>query len=152
MSHLWAGIRRHPWRVTSLVVAALVVVVGVANRDMIELALRPAEPIDQRLPLARPLVPRDGESVFRIDAASSEVRLQVDEVLAGVDRRVALTPKGVAGGGPVRDGDVPSVRLRDVLVDVAQRRGDNFLPVQALQHQFLGRHEPPPASTGGRDV
>ena len=143
MSHLWAGIRRHPWRVTSLVVAALVVVVGVANRDMIELALRPAEPIDQRLPLARPLVPRDGESVFRIDAASSEVRLQVDEVLAGVDRRVELTTKGVAGDVAVRDGDVPSVRLGDVVVDVAQLRSDNSLRDKALQHEFLESHEHP---------
>lgn len=145
MSHLWAAIRRHPWRAGSL--ALLVVVAGamVANRDMIELLVRPAEPIDQRLPLARPLEARDGEVVYRIDAQRSVAEVRVDEVLAGAQRSVELRTKGIAGDVALAsspDG-APQVRLGDVVVDVAQLRSDNSLRDKALQHEFLESHEHP---------
>jgi polyisoprenoid-binding protein YceI len=145
MSQLWAGIRRHPWRAGSLV---LLVVLGgalAANRDMVELLVRPAEPIDQRLPLARPLVARDGEVVYRIDAERSTVEVHVDEVLAGAERSVELRTKGIAGDvalASTPDG-APTMRVGDVVVDVAQLRSDNSLRDKALQHEFLESHEHP---------
>jgi polyisoprenoid-binding protein YceI/mono/diheme cytochrome c family protein len=143
MSRVWEGVRTHPWRALSIAALVLVAALGVANRDMIALAVRPAEPIDQRLPLARPLTASDGEVVYRIDASSSEVRLVVDEVLAGAERRVELVTKGVAGDVAVTSGDEPSVRLGDVVVDVAQLRSDNSLRDKALQHEYLESHDHP---------
>jgi polyisoprenoid-binding protein YceI/mono/diheme cytochrome c family protein len=143
MSHLWAGIRRHPWRATSLALLVVVAAGAFLNRDMIELALQPAEPIDQRLPLARPLDARDGEVVYRIDAARSEARVVVEEVLAGQERTVELTTNGIAGDVGVSGGDQPSVRLGDLVVDVAQLRSDNSLRDKALQHEYLESHEHP---------
>lgn len=155
MSQLLAAMRRHPWR--SLSVVLVVVVAGGAflNRDMIELALRPAEPIDQRLPIVRPLEPRQGEVVYRIDATRSLATVSVDEVLAGVERSVELTTQGISGDVAVSEpdgtaepdsadgADRPRVRLGEVAVDVARLRSDNSLRDKALQHDYLESHANP---------
>ena len=135
MSRVWAGARTHPWRALTIAALVLVAALGVANRDMIALAVRPAEPIDQRLPLARPLTASDGEVVYRIDASSSEVRLLVDEVLAGAERQVELVTKGVAGDVAVTDGHAPTVRLGDIVVDGADILGDGVNVAARLESQ-----------------
>jgi polyisoprenoid-binding protein YceI len=145
MSRFVALVRRHPWR--SLGATALVVVaaIGVANRDLIALVLAEDEPIDLTLPVVAQLEPADGEVVYRIDATRSELRLGVDEVLAGADRRVELVTRGIAGDVAVAQGarGVPSVRLSEVAVDVHQLRSDNSLRDKALRHEFLETHEHP---------
>jgi polyisoprenoid-binding protein YceI len=144
MSRLGGLVRRHPWR--SFGAAALVVVaaLGVANRDLIALVLAEDEPIDLTLPIVAALEPADGEVVYRIDATRSELRLGVDEVLAGNDRRVELVSKGIAGDVAVSSGeDGPSVRLSEVAVDVHQLTSDNSLRDKALRHEFLESHEHP---------
>lgn len=143
MSQLWAALRRHPWRSASAVAVAVLAGIAVANHDMIELLVRPAEPIDQRLPLATPLRARAGEVVYRIDARQSHARVVVDEVLAGDERTVELTTQGLAGDVAIAQSEDPSVRLGDVLIDVAQLRSDNSLRDKALQHEYLESHDHP---------
>lgn len=143
MSRMWGGLREHPWRALSVVLLVVIGVGVVANRDLIALALTPAQPIDHRLPLARPLTAGEGETVYRIDAAESEVTLRVEEVLAGQEREVELTTQGIAGDVAVTDGAAPSVRLGELVVDVAQLESDNSLRDKALQHEFLESHKNP---------
>jgi polyisoprenoid-binding protein YceI/mono/diheme cytochrome c family protein len=156
MTDLRGAVRRHPWRATTAVVLVAVAALGIANRDLITLALRPAEPIDTRLPVARPLQARDGEVVYRIDAGRSEVTLAVDEVLAGAERRVELRTRGIAGdvavGRDGTEGGSTSVRLGDVVVDVAQLRSDNSLRDKALQHEALETHDHPQVRLSGATV
>jgi polyisoprenoid-binding protein YceI len=143
MSRLRAGVRQHPWRAFALAALVVLGAGAVLNRDLIAVALRPAETVDQRLPLARPLDPRDGEVVYRIDAAESLVTVRVEEVLAGQEREVELTTQGVAGDVAISGDNEPSVRLGDVVVDVAQLESDNSLRDKALQHEYLVTHEHP---------
>jgi polyisoprenoid-binding protein YceI/mono/diheme cytochrome c family protein len=149
---MWGALRQHPWRVLSATLFVAVAAVGVLNRDLIEVALRPAEPIDLRLPLARPLQARPGETVFRIDASRSEVTISVDEVLAGAERQVELTTQGIAGDIGVTSESLPTARLGDVHVDVAQLRSDNSLRDKALQHEYLESHEHPQVRLTGATV
>ncbi len=129
----------------AIVVALLVVGVGVANRDLIRIALTPAEAIAHTLPVARPVAAGAGDVVYRIDAADSLVTVAVDEELAGVDQAVELTTSGIAGEiavGGLTEGD-PRVELGEVVVDVAQLRSDNSLRDKVLRHEYLESHRHP---------
>ncbi|MEI2698382.1 MAG: YceI family protein [Microthrixaceae bacterium] len=154
MSQLVDLLRRRPWRLAAVVVALLVVGVGVANRDLLRIAVTPTETIDQKLPVARPVDAREGEVVYRIDAADSLVTVTVEEELAGVGHEVELTTSGIAGEiavGGIADGN-PSVNIGEVVVDVAQLRSDNSLRDKVLRHEYLESHRHPQVRLGGASV
>jgi mono/diheme cytochrome c family protein/polyisoprenoid-binding protein YceI len=135
-----SSIRRHPWRTLSVSLLVLVGAGTFLGRDLIRLALTPDRPIDYTLPLTEPLQPGPGEVVYRIDAARSELTVEVDEILAGVANRVEMTTQGIAGDIAVADGSPPSVRLGEIAVDVHQLRSDNSLRDKALRHEYLESH------------
>lgn len=144
MSQLVSSLRVHPWRAVAVAALVLVGTGAFLSRDLISLALTPEEPIDYTLPLVTPLVPADGEVVYRIDAQRSEVTVGVTEVLAGVDQRVELLTRGIAGDVGVQSsagGGAPEVRLSDVAVDVHQLQSDNSLRDKAIRHQYLESHD-----------
>lgn len=145
MSHLADHLKRKPWRLAAAAAALVVVGLGVANRDLITIAVTPTDPMDHTLPVARPVDARDGEVVYRIDAADSLVTVTVEEELAGIDQTVELTTSGIAGEiavGGVEEG-TPSVNLGEVVVDVAQLRSDNSLRDKVLRHEYLESHRHP---------
>ncbi len=155
MSQLLRTVRRRPGRFAAIavvvLVAGVVVGVGVANRELIGLAVAPAEAIDSALPVARPVEAGDGQVVYRIDAAESLVTVTVEEELAGVTQEVDLTTSAIAGEvavGAVAD-DVatadraPTVEVGEVVVDVAQLRSDNSLRDKVLRHEYLESHRHP---------
>ncbi len=136
------ALRRHPWRSALGAVALVVVALGVANRDLIRLALSPAPTVDLSLPLAAPLRAGPGETVYRIDASDSTVTVEVDETLAGVDRTAVLSTSGITGSFGVGQ-DLSSLRVGEIAVNVEQLTSDNSLRDKALHHEYLDSHDFP---------
>ncbi len=138
---LTSAIRSHPWRSLAGVALVALVAGGFMFRDLIGATIARDLPIDYTLPKVRPLDPRPGEVVYRIDADRSEVSVRVREVLAGNDNEVTLTTNGIAGDIGVTDADASTARFSEMAVSVHQLHSDNALRDKVLQHELLESHD-----------
>ena len=143
MPQMLNSVRRHPWR--AALGLSLVVLAGAAfmSRDLIRLALTPDDTVSYTLPLAEPLTPAAGETVYRVDAERSKVTVELQEQLAGVGKDVELTTRGITGDVGVPSGDLSGARVGEIAVDVHQLESDNVLRDKAIRHEFLESHDHP---------
>lgn len=144
MARVTAAVRRHPWR-ASIAAGVLLVLAGAAfvGRDLIALTLAPEERIGATVPAAPVLAEAPGQTVYRIDPDRSEVTVEVDEVLAGVERTATLRTRAISGSLGVDQADPSASRVGEIVVDVHQLRSDNALRDKAIRHDYLESHDHP---------
>ncbi len=146
MQRVLGVVRRHPYRSASAFAVLAVLGAGLfVMRDVVRVAVSADSPRDLTLPVVAPLAAGEHETVYRIDAARSEVVLAVDEILAGAEQEVELRTQVMAGDVAVSDAGAGerSIRLGELVVRVHELRSDNSLRDKMLRHEFLESHEHP---------
>ncbi|MGB6059743.1 MAG: YceI family protein [Microthrixaceae bacterium] len=143
MNRVVRPIRLHPFRTLSILALVVLGAGAFLGRDVIRVALTPESLHDLTLPKVTPVKARSGETVYRVDASRSVVKVGVDEILAGKDKRVELTTRVMGGEVATSNAGKSAVRFGEFVVNVGELRSDNALRDKMLRHEFLETHNYP---------